>query len=53
MVSLAFDPMVVNGILCGEMDKDELEVDVAVKKSLFMILLICHMGHGKTGILLI
>ncbi len=32
LVSLTFDPTVVNNILCGEMDKDELEVDVAVKK---------------------
>lgn len=32
LASLTFDPMIVNSILCGEMDKDELEVDVAVKK---------------------
>ena len=32
LVTLIFDPMTVNKILGGEMDKNELEVDVTVKK---------------------
>lgn len=32
LVTLIFDPMTVNKILGGEMDKNELEVDVSVKK---------------------
>lgn len=32
LVTLIFDPMTVNKILDGEMDKNELEVDVTVKK---------------------